>query len=69
MSSNDQSGVTEAACIGSGFGAFLGGMVLGAGADFLQLPIHSMAAYATGAVLGAIAGYVAGRVAASFILS
>jgi hypothetical protein len=46
----------------------LGGMLAGALTDFAGQPIHTMAAYAIGGVLGAIVGLLAGRVAAAVLL-
>jgi hypothetical protein len=66
---SDGKGHAEASYIGFGFGVFLGGFVVGAAADVLALPIHSMLAYCIGAVLGGFAGLVAGRVAASLLAS
>lgn len=65
---NDSRGTVEASLIGFGFGTFFGGGVLGAGLDLLGSPVHSMATYVAGALLGGLAGLVAGRVAGSVLL-
>jgi hypothetical protein len=65
---SDNKGSSEASFVGFGFGAVLGGLVVGAFADLASLAIHPMAAYAIGGVLGGLAGLVAGRVAASVLL-
>jgi hypothetical protein len=64
---NDSKGSSEASFVGSGFGAVLGGLVIGSLADLASLPIHPMFAYCIGGVLGGLAGLVAGRVAASLL--
>jgi hypothetical protein len=64
----DSKGSLEASFIGFGFGAVLGGLVLGSFADAAGLPLHSMAAYFIGGVLGGLAGLLAGRVAAAVLL-
>ncbi len=63
----ENKGHLEASFTGFGFGAILGGFVVGASADMLNAPIHTLLAYAIGGVLGAMAGLVAGRVAARVI--
>jgi hypothetical protein len=65
---NDTKGSSEASFVGFGFGCILGGLVVGSFADLASLPLHPMAGYAIGAVLGGLAGLVAGRVAASVLL-
>jgi hypothetical protein len=64
----DSKGSSEASFVGFGFGAILGGLVIGSLADIAGLAIHPMLAYAIGGVLGGLAGMVAGRVAASVLL-
>jgi hypothetical protein len=66
---NDNKGTLEASFIGFGFGAVLGGLVVGSFADIANLPIHSMLAYCIGGVLGGIAGLAAGRVAAAVLVN
>ncbi len=61
-------GSTEACLAGFGFGAFMGGAVLGAGVDLLGAPVNTMAAYFVGALLGGFAGMIAGRLAGAFLL-
>jgi hypothetical protein len=65
---NDNKGYMEASVIGFGFGGVIGAMVVGSATDLLQLPIHTLAAYFIGGILGACAGFVAGRIAAHALL-
>lgn len=65
---SDNKGYLEASFIGFGFGGALGAFTVGAATDLLNLPIHTMAAYWIGGILGAFAGLVAGRVAAAALL-
>jgi hypothetical protein len=67
MANNDK-GYAEGSFIGIGFGAVLGGMVIGSAADALGAPIHSMLAYVIGGVLGALAGMVVGRLAVAMLM-
>ena len=64
----DNKGYMEASVIGFGFGGVIGAMVIGSAADMLGAPIHTLAAYWIGGVLGACAGFVAGRIAAHALL-
>jgi hypothetical protein len=65
---NDNKGTQEASFVGFGFGAILGGLVLGSAADVLSFPANSMLFYFIGGILGGVAGFVAGRIAAATIL-
>jgi len=65
---NDNKGSLEASYIGFGFGAILGGLVLGAASDLLAFPGNAMLFYFIGGILGGLAGFVVGRVAAATIL-
>jgi hypothetical protein len=64
----ENKGHSEASFIGFGFGGVLGAMVLGSAVDVLGGPIHTLAAYWIGGILGACAGFVAGRIAAAALL-
>lgn len=66
---DDGNGIMEATVTGMGLCGVFGGMALGAAADLLRFPVNSMAAYATGAVLGAFVGMIVGRVAATKLLA
>jgi hypothetical protein len=65
---NDNKGYMEASVIGFGFGSVIGAMVIGAATDMLHLPLHTLAAYFIGGVLGGCAGFIAGRIAAHALL-
>lgn len=65
---NDNKGYMEASVIGFGFGGVIGAMVIGSANDMLASPLHTLAAYWIGGILGALAGLVAGRIAAHALL-
>lgn len=65
---NENKGHMEASVIGFGFGGVIGAMVIGSATDMLHLPLHTMAAYWIGGILGALAGLIAGRIAAHALL-
>lgn len=65
---NESKGTLEGSVTGLGFGCVLGGWFFGVADYFLGEPIHTMAAFAIGGVLGAIAGLVAGRIGTAVLL-